>query len=129
VRIVQDLRRRGVRVAVVTSSTNGATTLQAAGIADLFEVLVDGNVAREENLAGKPAPDTYLHAARLLGVKPARAVVVEDAISGVQAGRNGEFGLVLGVARSTNAEELLRNGADLVVNDLGELLPGSGEES
>jgi len=126
VRVVNDLRRRGVRMAVVTSSTNGEKTLAAAGIRDLFDIMVDGNVARDEKLAGKPAPDTYLHAARLLDVDPARTVVVEDAISGVQAGRAGDFGLVLGVARGSNAEELLRNGADLVVSDLGELLPEGG---
>jgi beta-phosphoglucomutase family hydrolase len=129
VKVVKELRRLGLSLAVVTSSTNGETTLAAAGIKGLFDVLVDGNVARDENLAGKPAPDTYLHAARLLNVEPARTVVVEDAISGVQAGRNGNFGLVLGVARGANAEELLRNGADLVVSDLGELLPKADEKA
>ena len=76
---------------------------------------------RSEGLAGKPAPDTFLEAARLLGVEPARAVVIEDAIAGVQAGAGGHFGLVIGVARKGNAEELRRHGAHLVVNDLGEL--------
>jgi beta-phosphoglucomutase-like phosphatase (HAD superfamily) len=89
---------------------------------DLFEVRVDGNTVREQHLAGKPAPDTYLMAAKLLGADPTRSVVVEDAISGVQAGRNGNFGCVIGVARQGNAEELRRHGAHLAVHDLGELV-------
>jgi beta-phosphoglucomutase-like phosphatase (HAD superfamily) len=87
-----------------------------------FEVRVDGNTIEAERLAGKPAPDTFLVAARLLGVEPARTVVIEDAISGVEAGSNGNFGLVIGVARKGNAEELKHHGAHLVVNDLGELV-------
>ena len=84
---------------------------------------VDGNTVREHHLAGKPAPDTYLMAAKLLGADPTRSVVVEDAISGVQAGRQGNFGCVIGVAaRQGNAEELRRHGAHLVVHDLGELV-------
>jgi beta-phosphoglucomutase-like phosphatase (HAD superfamily) len=85
-------------------------------------VQVDGTVIRDEQLAGKPAPDTFLAAAKLLDVEPARAVVIEDAISGVQAGRRGGFGLVIGVARKGNADELKQQGADLVVTDLSELL-------
>jgi len=122
VRLLERLRREGVRTAVVTSSTNAEMTLEAAGIADFFDAKVDGNVAARRDLAGKPEPDTYLEAARLLAVEPARAVVIEDALSGVQAGRRGGFGLVLGVSRSVSADELRRNGADLVVADLGELL-------
>lgn len=87
-----------------------------------FEVRVDGNTIEAERLAGKPAPDTFLVATRLLGVEPARTVVIEDAISGVEAGSNGNFGLVIGVARKGNAEELKHHGAHLVVNDLGELV-------
>ena len=83
---------------------------------------VDGNVIHAEHLAGKPAPDTYLRAATLLGVEPARAVVIEDALSGVESGSNGKFGLVIGVARKGNADELRQYGAHLVVNDLGELV-------
>ena len=83
---------------------------------------VDGNVIQAQRLAGKPAPDTFLMAARLLGVEPARTVVIEDAISGVEAGSNGNFGLVIGVARKGNAEELRQHGAQVVVNDLGELV-------
>jgi beta-phosphoglucomutase-like phosphatase (HAD superfamily) len=89
---------------------------------DFFDVQVDGNVIHAQHLAGKPAPDTYLMAAKLLGVEPARAVVIEDALSGVEAGSAGRFGLVIGVARKGNAEELQRYGAHLVVNDLGELV-------
>ena len=96
--------------------------MKATKLDAFFEVRVDGNVIRTQHLTGKPAPDTFLMAARQLGVEPARAVVIEDAISGVQAGSNGNFGLVIGVARKGNAEELQKNGAHLVVNDLGELV-------
>ena len=83
---------------------------------------VDGHMVETQDLAGKPAPDTFLMAAKLLGVEPRRAVVVEDAIPGVQAGRSGNFGLVIGVARKGDAEELKRQGAHVVVNDLAELV-------
>ena len=83
---------------------------------------VDGNTVRAHHLAGKPAPDTFLMAAQLLGADPTRSVVVEDAIAGVQAGRQGNFGCVIGVARQGNAEELRRHGAHLVVHDLGKLV-------
>ena len=96
--------------------------LKAAKLDDLFEVRVDGNVIQAQRLAGKPAPDTFLIAAKLLGVEPIRTVVIEDAISGVEAGSNGKFGLVIGVARKGNTEELKRHGAHLVVDDLGELV-------
>ena len=96
--------------------------LKAAKLDDLFEVRVDGNMIHAQRLAGKPAPDTFLIAAKLLGVEPIRAVVIEDAISGVEAGSNGNFGLVIGVARKGNAEELKHHGAHLVVDDLGELV-------
>jgi beta-phosphoglucomutase family hydrolase len=121
VRFIQRIRNQGIKVAVVTSSQNCDGVLAAAGLDTLFEVRVDGNMIEMQHLAGKPAPDTFLRAAALLGVMPARAVVVEDAISGVRAGLNGSFGLVVGVARKGNAEELKRYGAQLVVNDLGEL--------
>jgi beta-phosphoglucomutase family hydrolase len=120
--LVRWLHELGIRTAVVTSSQNCEAVLHAAGVADLFDVRVDGNVIQAQGLAGKPAPDAFLAAARALGVAPERAIVVEDAISGVEAGRNGRFGLVIGVARKTNGEELRRHGADLVVGDLGELL-------
>ena len=107
---------------MVTSSQNCRTVLQAAKLDKSFDALVDGNTVRAQHLAGKPAPDTFLTAAKLLGTEPNRAVVIEDAISGVQAGSNGGFGLVIGVARKGNADELRRNGARLVVSDLGELV-------
>jgi beta-phosphoglucomutase family hydrolase len=121
VELIHELRRRGFKIAVVTSSQNCTTVLKAVKLADFFDVQVDGNVIHAQHLAGKPAPDTYLMAAKLLGVEPARAVVIEDALSGVEAGSNGKFGLVIGVARKGNADELRRHGANLVVNDLGEL--------
>jgi beta-phosphoglucomutase family hydrolase len=121
VRFIHKLHRDGFQIAVVTSSQNCEAVLKAVGLDGFFDARVDGNVIRSEGLAGKPAPDTFLEAARLLGVEPARAVVIEDAIAGVQAGAGGHFGLVIGVARKGNAEELRRHGAHLVVNDLGEL--------
>ena len=118
---LRDIRRLGMKTAVVSSSKNCRAVLHAAGIEDLFEGRLDGEVAERLELPGKPAPDTYLRAAADLGVHPKRSVVVEDAISGVQAGRAGGFGLVIGVARHSDREALSRNGADIVVNDLGEL--------
>ena len=119
---VRQLRKEGMKTAVVSSSHNCAAVLRAAEIADLFDARVDGEVATREHLPGKPAPDTFLSAAERLGVEPARAVVVEDAISGVQAGSAGGFGLVIGVARKGDASELRENGADVVVSDLSEFL-------
>src|SRR6516165_5812503 len=122
VKLIHQLRDQGFKIAVVTSSHNCETVLKAAKLHAFFEARVDGNTIRAQHLAGKPAPDTYLTAAQQLGVDPTRSVVVEDAISGVEAGRNGKFGLVIGVARKGNAEELRHHGAHLVVNDLGELV-------
>lgn len=122
IRLVGHVRGLGIRTAVVSASANCAAVLEAAGIADLFEVRVDGHTLRERGLRGKPAPDSFLEAARELGVAPERAVVIEDAISGVQAGRAGAFGLVVGVARKADADALARNGADRVVTDLAELV-------
>ena len=122
VRFIHQLRRDGFKIAVVTSSQNCKTVLKAAKLDDFFKVRVDGNIIEAERLAGKPAPDTFLMAARLLGVEPERTVVIEDAISGVEAGSNGHFGLVIGVARKGNVEELKRHGAHVVVDDLGELV-------
>jgi HAD superfamily hydrolase (TIGR01509 family) len=122
IRFIRQARQQGFKLAVVISSQNCTSVLQAAKLDALFDVQVDGNTIEEQQLAGKPAPDTFLKAAELLRVDPARAVVVEDAISGVRAGASGHFGLVIGVARKENAEELLRNGAHLAVNDLGELV-------
>jgi len=122
VRLIHQLRHDGFKIAVVTSSQNCTTVLKSARLNGLFDAQVDGNVIETQHLAGKPAPDTFLRAAKLLRVKPARAVVIEDAISGVQAGLSGRFGLVIGVARKGNAEELKRHGAHLVVKDLDELV-------
>jgi beta-phosphoglucomutase family hydrolase len=122
VRYVEAAREAGLRRAVVSASTNCRDVLAAAGIEELFEVVVDGVVAEREGLAGKPAPDTFLAAARAFGVEPAQAAVYEDAQAGVQAGRAGAFGLVVGVNRTGQAEALRRRGADVVVDDLAELL-------
>jgi beta-phosphoglucomutase family hydrolase len=122
VKLIHELRHRGFKIAVVTSSENCTAVLRAAKLDALFEIRVDGNMIHAQHLAGKPAPDTFLMAAKLLGVEPERAIVIEDAISGVEAGANGHFGLVIGVARKGNAEELRDHGANLVVNDLGELV-------
>jgi beta-phosphoglucomutase family hydrolase len=119
--LIHDLRENGIRCAIVSSSKNCQTVLKSADISDLFDVAFDGNNAADLHLTGKPDPDTYLAAADLLGVDPTRAVVVEDAISGVQAGRAGGFGLVVGVDRAGIAEALAQNGGDIVVADLGEL--------
>ena len=122
VKLIHQLHDRGFKIAVVTSSQNCAAVLNAARLDALFDLRVDGNTILAEDLAGKPAPDTFLRAVKLLGIEPSRAVVIEDALSGVEAGRSGNFGLVIGVARKGNAAELRRHGADLVVNDLGELV-------
>jgi beta-phosphoglucomutase family hydrolase len=116
------VKAAGLATAVVTASANGEQVIAAAGFADLIDVRVDGIVAAREGLKGKPAPDTFLAAARLLGVEPAAAVVFEDAISGVAAGRAGNFGYVVGVDRVGHAAELAGQGADVVVQDLSELL-------
>lgn len=120
--LLEQLREQGMKLAVVSSSKNCAAVLDAAGIADLFEARVDGVVATERGLPGKPAPDIFLAAAADLGVTPDRAVVVEDAISGVEAGRAGDFGLVVGVDREGHPDALREHGADVVVSDLGELV-------
>jgi beta-phosphoglucomutase family hydrolase len=122
VRYVGAVRDAGLHRAVVSSSANCREVLVAAGIEDLFEVRIDGLVAAREHLKGKPAPDTFLAAARRLGVQPSRAAVFEDALAGVEAGRAGRFGLVVGVDRTGHAEALREHGADLVVSDLAELL-------
>jgi beta-phosphoglucomutase family hydrolase len=122
VRFVRAVRDAGLRRAVVSASANCREVLEAAGIADLFEVRVDGIVAERERLRGKPAPDTYLRAAAQLDTEPAAAAVFEDALAGVEAGRAGGFGLVVGVDRVGQADALRRRGADVVVSDLAELL-------
>ncbi len=124
---VRELRARGLATAVVSSSQNSVEILDAAGISDLFDTRVDGVVAVEMGLPGKPAPDTYLEAAQRLDVDPADAVVVEDALVGVEAGRAGGFGLVIGVDRDDLTDEMLRLGADIVVKDLGDLVTESAQ--
>ena len=122
IKLVRRLISQGIKTAVVSSSENAETILGTAGISDLFDIRVDGRVATRLNLPGKPAPDTFLEAARQLGVAPDRAVVVEDAIVGVQAGRDGGFGLVIGVDRKQGRQSLSDHGADVVVSDLAEML-------
>lgn len=122
VRYVRAARDAGLRRAVVSSSTNCRDVLHAAGIEDLFEAVIDGVVAEREHLRGKPAPDTFLEAARMLGFAAAEATVFEDALVGVAAGRAGNFGFVVGVDRVGQADALRSHGADIVVQDLGELL-------
>ncbi len=122
VRYILAARTAGLHRAVVSSSANCAAVLEAAGIAELFETRIDGVTVAADHLAGKPAPDTFLAAARALGVDPDQAAVFEDALSGVEAGRAGGFGFVVGVDRVGQAEALRRHGADIVVSDLAELL-------
>ena len=122
VRYLRAAKAAGLATAVVTASANGEQVIAAAGFADLIDVRVDGVVAAREGLKGKPAPDTFLAGARLLGAEPAAAVVFEDALSGVAAGRAGNFGYVVGVDRVGHADELAANGADVVVQDLAELM-------
>lgn len=124
VRYVKAAREAGLRRAVVSSSTNCKAVLAAAKIADLFDEVVDGEVAERERLHGKPAPDTFLAGARAVGVEPSEAVVFEDALAGVQAGHDGHFGFVVGVDRTGQADALRAHGADVVVADLDELLDG-----
>jgi beta-phosphoglucomutase family hydrolase len=122
VRYVRAVRDAGLHRAVVSASANCREVLQAAGIEDLFEVRIDGIVVEEKQLKGKPAPDTFLAAAEELGAKPAEAAVFEDALAGVEAGRAGHFGFVVGVDRTGQHEALVQHGADIVVSDLAELL-------
>ena len=122
VAFVRAVRKAGLRTAVVSASANCAEVLAAAGISALFDGRVDAIVAERLHLQGKPAPDTYLACARLLGVEAREAAVFEDAIAGVEAGRAGQFGLVVGVDRVGQADALRAHGADIVVSDLSELL-------
>ena len=121
VTLLDFLAARGVEMAVVSSSRNAPAVLEAAGLADRFSVVVDGALASREGLAGKPSGATYVYAAEQLGVPVERTAVFEDALSGVEAGRDGGFGLVVGVDRGVGADRLQQAGADLVVADLEEL--------
>jgi beta-phosphoglucomutase family hydrolase len=122
--LLDHLRNLGMPLAVVSSSANAPAVLAAAGLADRFETVVDGRVAGELGLPGKPAPDTFLYAASMVGATPEAAVVLEDAVSGVRAGRAGEFGLVVGVDRGAGVANLTDAGADVVVPDLADTLSG-----
>jgi HAD superfamily hydrolase (TIGR01509 family) len=123
VRYVRAARDAGLARAVVSASTNCRDVLAAAGIADLFDVVLDGIAAEQLRLRGKPAPDTYLAAARRLGARPATAAVFADALAGVAAGRAGGFAWVVGVDRVGQRDALRREGADVVITDLADLLP------
>lgn len=122
VRLVDQLRAAGIATGLVSSSRNARVVLGGVGLLDHFDDIVDGNDRTERGLAGKPAPDTYLDCARRLGVKPAQAAMVEDAISGVESGAAGRFAHVIGVDRGAGRDALVANGATVVVADLGELL-------
>jgi beta-phosphoglucomutase family hydrolase len=121
-RYIDAVRKAGLKTAIVSSSANTEAVLQAGGVADLFDARVDAGVAKERGLHGKPAPDTFLEAARMLGAAPAAAAVYEDALAGVAAGHAGKFGLVVGVDRVGQADALRAHGADVVVKDLADLL-------
>jgi beta-phosphoglucomutase family hydrolase len=127
-RLLDHLAGLGIPAAVVSSSRNAREVLAAARLTDRFPVIADGVLAAERGIPGKPAPDLFLAAAERLGVAPDEAVVVEDAVSGVAAGRAGNFGLVIGVDRGAGRDALVTNGADLVVDDLAELVP-EGKDS
>jgi beta-phosphoglucomutase family hydrolase len=122
IRYAEAARDAGLRRAVVSSSNNTREVLQATNMLDLFEAIIDGIYAEREGLKGKPAPDGFLAGARALGVEPAEAAVFEDTLAGVEAGRAGNFGYVVGVDRTGHADELREHGADIVVQDLEELL-------
>ena len=121
VELIHNLKKNGIKIGVASSSKNCKIILEAAGLLNLFDTRVDGAIASELGLKGKPDPDIFLTTCNNLGVHYDRVVIVEDAVSGVQAGKNGNFGLVIGVAREDNERELKSNGADNVVTDLGEI--------
>lgn len=121
IKLINELKEAGIRIGVASSSKNCKKVLERAGILQLFETRVDGEVSAELGLKGKPEPDIFTVACDHLSVEYTMAVIVEDAVSGVQAGKNGGFGLTLGVARENNEKELLENGADHVVTDLSEI--------
>jgi beta-phosphoglucomutase family hydrolase len=122
VRYLDACKRAGMRRAVVSASANTRQVLESAKLTDYFETIVDGLVAGREHLRGKPAPDTYLAAARALQIPPAQAAVFEDALAGVEAGHAGSFGFVVGVDRVGQRDALRQHGADVVVDDLAELI-------
>ncbi|RUP26903.1 MAG: beta-phosphoglucomutase family hydrolase [Mycolicibacterium sp.] len=121
-RYLEAVAAAGLGIAVVSSSANTRQVLDVTGLSHFVQQRVDGLTLRDEHIAGKPAPDSFLRAAQLLGVEPAAAAVFEDALAGVAAGRNGHFGYVVGVDRADQAAQLRDSGADVVVSDLAELL-------
>lgn len=121
--LVNFLRTQGIKLGVVSSSRNCKEVLKVAEIIHLFDTIMDGRLAEQLQIPGKPAPETFLKAAEQLGIPPEKTVVFEDAIAGVKAGQNGQFGWVIGVDRGENATALRENGADVVVQNLSELLP------
>lgn len=127
VRYLDAVQADGLRTAVVSASANAHRVLAAAGLDGRFDAVIDGVVTTREKLAGKPAPDSYLAAAGALNVPPAAAAVYEDALTGVQAGRAGKFGWVVGVDRVGQAAQLTAAGADVVVTDLAQLITASGK--
>jgi len=118
---ILEWKEKGLRIALVSSSRNASKIIKMAGLEYLFEVVVDGTIAAEKDLPGKPAPDTFLYAAKLLKIKPDKSMLIEDSESGIIAGKDGGFGLVVGVSRDSQPERLKSKGADLVVSDLQEL--------
>ncbi len=124
--LIRNLKKKRIKLGVASSSKNCLSVLKAVNLDDMFEARVDGVVSAEMGLNGKPEPDIFTTACRLMGVKPARSIVMEDAVSGVQAGSKGKFGLTLGIAREGNAEALKKNGADVVVEDLAEVMGVEG---
>ncbi len=121
VALVKELKEKGIKLGVASSSKNCCFVLEQTGLIDLFETIVDGNTSKELNLRGKPEPDIFIKAAENLGLKPGECIMVEDAFSGVEAGKKGNFALVLGITRTGNKEALLAHGADIVVNDIEEI--------
>lgn len=120
-KLLKELKAAGIRLGVASSSKNCVPVLEAVNLLDIFGARVDGVVSAELGLHGKPEPDIFTTACKMLGSTPEKAIVVEDAVSGVQAGAKGNFGLTLGIAREDNAQELAENGADVVVSDLEEV--------
>jgi beta-phosphoglucomutase family hydrolase len=118
--LLKTMRSNGIKTAVVSSSKNCYMVLDSVDLLDLFDVMVDGKYASEHALPGKPAPDTYVRAAELLGVRPEDCAIVEDSVVGVQSGKSGNFKMVIGVDRGVGKETLLENGADVAVGDMGE---------
>ena len=121
VKIIYELKKLNIKLGVASSSKNCKPVLEAAGLLELFDTRVDGVISAELNLKGKPEPDIFITACDNLQVNYKKAIIVEDAVSGVQAGAKGNFGLVLGIAREGNEEELMQNGADRVIRDFSEI--------